>query len=504
MTWRRVRRPGGLILLGALSALALPPTNLVPLLFCTIPLLLIAIDRGESDRSAFWSGWFFGLGFFAAGLYWISLSLLIDAARFGWMIPFALLGLGGVLGIYIGAAAVLCRRAVSGWPRLLLFAIAWGGGEYLRDHILTGFPWNPIGSVWSRQEGILQSVSLIGTFGLGAVTIACAGAPSLFGRSRRQGIGASLVAILLLAALDLWGWARIPAGAAPVVPGITLRLVQANIPQTLKWRPEMREENLSRHLALSQRPAPQKLAAIIWPETAAPAFLDQDDDARERIAAAAPPGGLMLVGTVRGEFESERVTRIWDSLEAFDAAGALVGVYDKAHLVPFGEYVPLPGWIPVRKLTAMQLETSPGPGPRTLRLPGLPPVGPLICYEAIFPSAIIDRADRPDWMVNLTNDGWFGISSGPYQHLVAARMRAIEEGLPLVRAAYTGISAIIDPYGRITAQLGLGEAGIIDGALPLPLPETIFARWGHWCLGLLLFVTALPPWLDRRTRSQRL
>jgi apolipoprotein N-acyltransferase len=492
----------GLLLGGAATAAALPPVNLVALLWLTVPWLLFEIDRRPGWRGAFFAGWLFGLGYFAAGLYWISNALLVDAARFGWMIPFALVGIGAVLGVYIGGAAALSRFVRPGWPRLSLFAAAWGGAEWLRDHLLTGFPWNPIGSVWSASDALLQSVALIGSFGLGVVTILAAGAPVLFWQSRRQGLCASLLGLTLLAGLAGWGEARIPAASTPIQPGVMLRLVQANIAQTLKWRPEMRAENLDHHLALSRLPAAAPLTAIIWPETAAPAFLDQDQEARRAVAAAAPPGGLMLVGTVRGEFRGRELTQIWDSIEAFDRQGDILGRYDKAHLVPFGEYVPLPGWLQVKKLTAMEIETSAGPGPRTLDLPGLPPVGPQICYEAIFPAAIVDREHRPAWMLNATNDGWFGISSGPYQHFAAARMRAIEEGLPMVRAAYTGISGVIDPYGRVIANIGLGQEGIVDSPLPQPVSETLFARWGHRILAILLLITALPALIDKAARSQ--
>jgi apolipoprotein N-acyltransferase len=199
----------------------------------------------------------------------------------------------------------------------------------------------------------------------------------------------------------------------------------------------------------------------------------------------------MLVGSVRGQFQDRRLVRIWNSLEVIDGDGRILASYDKAHLVPFGEYMPLPAWISLAKVTAGSLDFTAGPGPRTLTLAGLPPVGPLICYEVIFPAAVVDRRQRPDWLLNLTNDGWYGISSGPYQHLVAARMRAVEEGLPLVRAANSGISAVIDPYGRVVASLGLGQAGVLDADLPRPIGATLFARAGWLILPLLLGATAL-------------
>lgn len=494
----------GLVLVGVLSALALPPVGLVPVLWLCLPLLLRAIDLSPNPRGAFLCGWLFGLGHFAAGLYWVAHALLIDAERFGWMIPFAVFGLGAVLGLYSGAVAAVSRLASPGWPRLLLFAAAWGVAEILRGVLLTGFPWNPIASVWSGTIVMLQIASVIGGTGLGVLTVLAAGAPALALRSRRAGILACLLGLALLSSVALYGAWRLPVAAMPTQPGIRLRLVQANIAQTLKWRPEMREEHLAQHLALSRTPSDIPPTHIIWPETAAPAFLDQDWVARQRIAEMAPPGGLMLVGTLRGAIKNQEVEAVWNSLQAIDGSGRILGAYDKAHLVPFGEYVPLPSWIPLQKLTAISLPISPGPGPRTIALPGLPPVGPLICYEVIFPGEVVDRASRPAWLLNLTNDGWFGISSGPYQHFAAAQMRAVEEGLPLVRAAYTGISGVIDPYGRVVASLELNQEGVVDSPLPQPIGETYFTRWHREILAVLLTILALPGLMLRLLHSRRL
>lgn len=482
-------RRGTLVLLGAISALALPPVNLVVVLWLCLPLLLKAIDDSDNWKAAFGRAWLFGLGHFSAGLYWIACALLIDPWRFGWMIPFAVGGLSAFLSLYIAAAAALARRSAPGWPRLLIFAALWGGGEWLRGVVLTGFPWNPLGSVWSDNLPILQSVSVVGAFGLSLITVAAASAPGLAFRSRREGMIATLTGVALLVAIGAWGYARVPQAPQPTQPNIQLRLVQASIPQTLKWRPEMRVENFRRQMALTQSPAEVPPTHIIWPESAAPSFLEDDPEALHALAEAAPPVGLMLVGSVRGTFEGDQVKQIWNSLRAIDPTGAVVGTYDKAHLVPFGEYVPLPKWLPLAKITVGSVDFTPGPGPQTLDLPGLPPVGMLICYEAIFPAAVVDEAHRPDWMLNVTNDGWYGVSSGPYQHFAAARMRAIEEGLPFVRNANNGISAVVDPYGRITAMLGLNAVGTVDAPLPTALSRTIFSRMGSFSLAVLLAIT---------------
>jgi apolipoprotein N-acyltransferase len=482
-------RRGGLVLLGALSALAFPPVNLVIVLWICLPLLLNAIDRAENAKIAFGRAWLFGLGHFAAGLYWIACALLVDPWRFGWLIPFAIGGLSAFLALYIAAAAALARCSVAGWPRLLIFAALWAAAEWLRGVVpLGGFPWNPLGSVWSDTLPVLQIVSVIGTFGLSFVTVAAASAPALIVQGRRQGVIASVTGLVAIIAIGVWGHSRLPAAPMPTQPGIQLRLVQASIPQTLKWRPEAQIENFRRQLTLTGQPADVAPTDIVWPESAAPNFLEEEPELLHALASAAPEGGLMLVGAVRGTFEGDHISQLWNSLQAIDRKGAIVGTYDKAHLVPFGEYMPLPKWLPLAKITVGSLDFTPGPGPQTLNLPGLPPVGMLICYEAIFPRAVVDEAHRPDWMLNITNDGWYGVSSGPYQHFAAARMRAIEEGLPLVRNANNGISAVIDPYGQVTAMLGLNAVGTVDAPLPQPLGPTLFSRKGSLMLAVLLLV----------------
>lgn len=479
------RRRGGLALLGAVSALAFPPTNLFFLLWLCLPLLLRAIGDTANWKEAFGRAWLFGLGHFAVGLYWIACSMLVDPWRFGWMIPFAIGGLGAFLAIYIGLAAAIARLIRPGWPRLLVFAACWAAGEYLRGVILTGFPWNPLGSVWAVLTPVLQIVSVTGAFGLSLLTFAAAAAPGLFFRSRREGAVATALGLLLFLGIGVWGEARIPDAPQPTQPGIRLRLVQASIAQTLKGQPGMLEQNFRQQMALTQQAAEMPPTHIIWPETAAPFFLDDDPEALTALTRAVPPGGLMLVGSVRGAFNGRKITQLWNSLQAIDDKGEIVGQYDKAHLVPFGEYVP--SWLPVRKLTPGTIDFTPGPGARTLDLPGLPPVGPQICYETIFPGAVVDETHRPAWMLTISNDGWFGISSGPYQHFAAARMRSIEEGLPTVRNANNGISGVIDPYGRVLSSLGLDAVGVIDSPLPQPAGETIFSRWGSWVFaGLLL------------------
>jgi apolipoprotein N-acyltransferase len=243
------------------------------------------------------------------------------------------------------------------------------------------------------------------------------------------------------------------------------------------------------------------VTAILWPEAAAPPFLERDGGARKALGNAAPPDGYVIAGTVRTDPAPQPPVHVWNSLVAIDHEGTIRGSYDKSHLVPFGEYVPLRGILPMQKITAGAIDFSAGPGPRTMTLPGLPPFSPLICYEAIFPDAVIDPSDRPAWLLNVTNDAWYGFTSGPFQHLAIARVRAIEEGLPLVRVANNGISAVFDPYGRVIGRLDLDVVGVIDESLPKALPPTIYARFHDvsFFIAMLLIVVGLALDIIRRS-----
>jgi apolipoprotein N-acyltransferase len=465
------RRCGAATLLGAVAALALPPVHALPLLWIAFTGLIWLIDGARHDRAAFAAGWWFGFGHFSAGLYWISYALLVDPVRFGWMIPFAIGGLGGLLGVFVGLSAYAAHRLTPpGVSRVLVFAIAWTVLEWVRSWIFTGFPWNLIGSVWMPVLPVVQFVAIAGSYGLGLLTVIAAAMPAVMVQPTLPNRLAVRGSLLVLGLIALWGAIRMDGGPVPMVPHVMLRLVQANIAQTLKWNPEMRAQNLREQLALTKSPGYDLATDVIWPETAGPSFLDQDRAARLALGEATPPGGLLITGVVRGTPPSALPFRIWNSLEAVDQWGNVVATYDKAHLVPFGEYVPLRGILPLAKITAGNVDFTPGQGAVTIDLPGLPPAGPMICYEAIFPGEVVDRSNRPGWLLNLTNDGWFGLSAGPYQHFVAARLRAVEEGLPLVRAANTGISAVVDPFGRVIAQLPLGTKGVLDSGLPSALP----------------------------------
>lgn len=494
------------VVLGAVAAAALPPVHALALYFVGFTGLLWLVAKARRAGGAFATGWAFGFGHHSAGLYWIGASFLVDPERYGAVAVPAVLGLSLGLGLFAGAAALFTHLSrTEGWARVLVFAIAYALAEWLRGHVLTGFPWNLPGTIWSVSDAMMQFAALGGVYGLSFVTLLAAALPAAgvgrsAGRSAGRSVGkrAPLLQRLspwaLLAALlgGLWGYglARLPA-ATETVPGVVLRIVQGNIPQALKWSAALEEEHFDRYLELSGTPGGAPFTDLVWPETATAFLLDSEPERRQRIAALLPPGGMLLTGAVRIE-DTAQGRRYFNSVLAIDDQGAVRARYDKFHLVPFGEYVPLRSVLGLSKLTAGRGDFTPGSGPRTLALDDLPPVSPLICYEAIFPGAVLDPAARPAWLLNVTNDGWFGTTSGPYQHLAAARLRSIEEGLPLVRAANTGISAVTDPYGRIVRRLGLNATGAFDAPLPRALPDPpLYARFGDGLFFLFLGAGAL-------------
>ncbi|MBN2752712.1 MAG: apolipoprotein N-acyltransferase, partial [Rhodospirillaceae bacterium] len=305
-------------------------------------------------------------------------------------------------------------------------------------------------------------------------------------------------------AQGLGGKIRLPDGPAPVQPHVAVRLVQPNIPQTEKWKPRQRRENLLQQILLSRSPGWETRTHVIWAETASTFPLDLPEDAlaRNLLAQAVPHGGWLMTGAPRRSPQGQPF-QLWNSVIALNDQGQIGDVHDKAHLVPFGEYMPGGRWLPLKKLAAGRVDYSPGPGRRTVRLAETPPYSPLICYEVIFPGAVTDASDRPDWILNVTNDAWFGVSAGPHQHLAAAILRAVETGLPVVRAANTGISATIDPYGRVVASLGLGKRGVVDSGLPRPLPETVFSGLGNVLPTLMLILLFLGVNFAVRSRLHR-
>ncbi len=490
---------------GALSAAALPPLHAIPVLLLTIPALLALISAAPSWRIAARRGWWFGFGLHMLGLYWITEAILVEAARYWWLVPFAVPMIAALIAVFVAAPVILAWFAAPGWRRALALCGAWVLSDIARQYVLTGFPWNLWGSVWAVPGPVgdvfIQPAALVGAQGLTLFTLLLACTPALSWRFRAAG----------LAGLAVWagfGLARLHQ-ADPQPAGVNVILVQGNVAQGQKWDRDLALSIFHRYLDLTAAavdragPGPK---TVVWPETAVPFLLDQDPSARRAIVAATGDAPA-LVGSVRFGMDGRPRNSLFALLAGAAAGdlprnGIIVAQYDKWHLVPFGEYQP--DWLPLPIQVVPGGGFVPGIGPHTLHVAGLPPVGPLICYEAIFGSDIVDPSDRPAWLVNITNDAWFGNSAGPRQHLAAARMRAVEEGLPLLRAANTGISAAFDARGRELGRLGLNETGTLEIALPGRLPPTVFTRVGLWLpgtLALILLVLSLCRWKPRQERS---
>ena len=498
--WRRSGIAAGL---GALSATALPPGHALPLLVISFAGLVWLIHASRSPWRAAVTGWWFGFAHFLFSIYWIGAAMLTDPSRFGWMVAPAVIGLSAGFALFPALAAFAARLPplpIAG--RVLALAVTWTAAEWLRGNILTGFPMNLMGTVWMPSVGMIQSVAVVGVYGLSFVTVLAAAAPAALatpGTDERRGRRAWLlpaVAFGLLAAVWVGGQARLALAPDLAPTEVNLRLVQANIDQSRKWEDGAREAGLAHHVVLSHEPGLDETDVVIWPETAVPFFMDESATIQAFVSRAAPPGGYVITGAPRRTRSAGRTIAVWNSLHALGPAETITASYDKHHLVPFGEYMPLRGIINLRAIAAAgTVDSSPGPGPRTLRLPGVPPFSPLICYEAIFPGEVVagdaPPGERPQWLLNITNDAWFGHTAGPYQHFQAARLRAVEEGMPLVRVANTGISAVVDSYGRIVGRLGLGEVGVLDVPLPPALAApTPMARLGDWILAILLLLAS--------------
>lgn len=486
---------GMLVVAGGLSALAFPPLHLVPLALLAFPVLALSLCGAPSSRAAFARGWWFGVGHFGVGLEWVVNAFLVDPQKYAMLAPLALFALAtglalfpAVAGVATGWATRRGRLAPAGTVALL--AATWGATEWLRGWVLTGFPWNPMSSIWSVSDATLQPLALVGTYALSTLTVFIAASPAALAGRGRGRLAVPVTALVLVAAFWGGGAIRLAGADAGTVDGVRLRLVQPDIDQRLKWKPDLRLKHVLDQVEMSRRPDPKGKPPtdVIWAETNAPFLLSNAPEVRRLVGEAAPPGGLALVGAPRMS-RKDGLTRYYNSLFVIAPDGHVVATYDKSHLVPFGEYVPFRKYLPFPRLVESRGDFTPGPGPVVLHLPGLPPVSPLICYEAIFSGHVTPPGERPAWLLNITNDAWFGTSSGPYQHFVQARMRAVEEGLPLVRVANTGISAIVDPYGRVVRSLALGARGIVDGPLPKPLAATPFAAWGN--LHLLYMVAFL-------------
>ncbi|MEL6205648.1 MAG: apolipoprotein N-acyltransferase [Pseudomonadota bacterium] len=487
--------PGLAFLLGAVAALGHVPVSWPWLAMLAFALAIGLFTMEIGWWRAAWRGLAMGTGFFAVSWFWIVEPFFVDPPRHGWMAPFALLFLSAGMALYwalaFGLAAALGRWAGGGQKARAIWLVALlTGAEMLRSILFTGFPWALIGQIWVDWPQ-MQGAALFGADGLTLVTLTAAALPTLFG-ARRMVLGG--IAGAALAALPgLYTALRVPGGPPALAePAQIVRIIQPNAAQHLKWRPDMIDVFWQR--MLDQTAAEGELGApdvVIWPETAVPYLLQNAQGPFQQISASAGEAMVAL-----GIQRRDDAGRWYNSLAVLSPAGEVTEVYDKHHLVPFGEFMPFAGLFARLGIFGLAANDTGGyargPGPRLVALGQAGLALPLICYEAIFSRDIARAPARPDWLMNVTNDAWFGQISGPYQHLAQSQLRAVETGLPVLRSANTGVSAVIDPYGRILQALPLGEAGIIDSPLPSALPPTMFARWGT--LPVLVALSFLVTW----------
>lgn len=487
--WGQARPRWTALLAGGLLPLGLAPFFILPLYYALWAVFFALIVTARRWQDAAVLGFCFGFGQFFTGLIWIGEAFLVEAENFLWALPFAITLLPAGLALFFaaaaaGAAALVTRAQLARLPALLVFVLAFSGAEWARAHALTGLPWNQPAQAWLGVLPLAQSGAWFGPHGTGLLVLLSAAALAL----GRRWAGVLAVAIPLLATTG--GAVRLAQAPASEAAGLPVLLVQPNIDQRQKWRPELRRQHIDKVIKITAaglQAAPQT-RLVVWPETALPALLDEGTGFADLLRARLPRDKLILTGAVRRAPRPAGGYAHYNSAQLWRSDGRLLARSDKHHLVPFGEYLPLQNWLEalgLRQLTKLRGGYAAGPAHARLTAPGLPLLAPLICYEAIFP-ALSGGQPRPAALVNITNDGWFGTSIGPHQHLAQARARAIEQGLPLIRVANTGISTLIDGHGRASGTIGLGQTGVRLEPLPTALAPTLYSRFGELIYGLML------------------
>jgi len=510
---------------GAAAALAHPPFGILPGLlgYGVIMLLVDGASETRPLRSAFLRGWLAGVAYFAIGTWWVAEAFLVDIAAHGWMAPFAVTFMAGGIALFWGLAALLYRAArVTGAWRVIVFAAAFGVAEWIRGHVLTGFPWNLPGESWKAGSLVSQTASLVGAYGLTVLTVGMAAAPALLIKARgRESLIAVGAAAAVLLAMTGYGylrpgytlWAPRAAPRPPLPP--VVRIVQPDVPQEAKYDPQSFSRILGKYLSLTRQPSSDGQAPdiVIWPEGAVPAlaedYLAEGTWTRAAIIDALSPDQVLIVGAARYEGSPETPS-YFNSLLVLRREGddlVQLGRYDKHRLVPFGEFLPLDSLLSplgIKNLVQIGDGFTPGARPAPLAIPGLPVIQPLICYESLYPGFTREGARRagkaPDLIVNVSNDAWFGATSGPLQHLNLASYRAIEEGVPMARATPTGVSAMVDAYGRVipSSRINQRVEAVVDVALPPKVVETPYRRLGDLAFSIFIIaglaVTAVFHW----------
>ena len=509
---------------GAIAAIALPPLDFPASAFVAFPLLVWLLDGVGVRRTFirtlladFWIGWLFGFGYFVAGLWWMGSAMLVDAAAFAVFIPLAVIGLPAICAVYFGLATMLARRFwTDSALRILSLAGALALFEWLRSFVLTGFPWNEIGVLAAPTPMLMQSVSLIGVNGLTLLAVIVFAAPAVIA-DRHGRLPVLALAALIVAGHIGYGTWRLATHPTTFVDGVNVSIVQASIAQSDKFDEAAAQRIFARQIAVTEKGradraqaadaaqtsgsgakivtvAPKTQTLIVWPESSLPFVLTERPEAIARLAEMIQPGETLIAGAPRVEPLSSGGERLYNSVLVINDNGEIVDARDKVHLVPFGEYMPFGAFFErygIMNLAQMPGGFSAGTQGDPITLEGVPSFLPLICYEAIFPAEIVANITktRPGFLVNDTNDGWFGETPGPYQHLRLAELSAVAVGLPLVRAANTGISVVTDAYGRELDALALGATGTIESQLPVAAPSTPYSRFGNMPFMMLLSAT---------------
>ena len=466
-------------LLGAVASFAMPPYSCLAMLFFAGILFLWLLLAAKNKKQAAMLGFCFGFGFFAVGLAWVNNAILLFAPHLSFLTPFVIVAFGIWGGSFVALAApvAFCFRN-NKWAFMLSFAAAFMVMEWVRSGLWTGFPWNLTALAWDKSDYVMQSLALFGSYGLGLVTWILIGILTLVPFIKKKADAVAVLAAfgIVVGGLYGYGFTRLASAEKELDDGITVRLVQPNVKSQLTWDRKVAEENFSDLIALTKDGLEGNgVTHVIWGETASPFPLYDGSPAVEKIMKELPFYLTIISGTVRRDEKG-----VYNSAVVINSQGKIIGTYDKSHLVPFGEYVPLRGILPLEKFTPGMSDFTAGKGPSLIEIPYAGNISMLICYEAIFPAAAKKEGTKPDWLLNLTYDGWYGASAGPYQHFAAARMRAIEEGLPLVRVASTGISGVIDPYGEVVESLPLDTRGVLDIRLPIAIESgTLYGDFGN-------------------------
>jgi len=491
---------GILFLAGALTAFSFAPFYLFPLLAISYPVLLLLLFKSKRLFDAMTFGWWFGFGQLFTGTIWIVSAFEVDGRYWGGLGYFAVAGLAGVLALYPGLAMGLLWRIFQhkdpkkyALSIAIFFVVFWNLAEWLRGHMFTGFPWNLSGYIWGFSDVMLQTTAIWGIYSLGLFTIFLALVPYIMLQRRENKAacyGVALAALVMITGMFSYGMVHL-SGPTKFRHDVTFKIVQANINQKDKWDPAKKADNFVQHLNMSKSRPEEGITHVIWPETAVIYFLDTEPSRRYLIADMLNENEVLMTGFPRIERRPD--FKAWNSFAVIGKDGNVQNIYDKSHLVPFGEYTPdiLSDSLSFLGLGMLVegFSYSRGEGIKTMHNATTPAFGVLICYEIIFPGAVVDQNNRPDWLLNVTNDAWYGRFSEPYQHLVQTRVRAIEEGLPIIRSAGTGISAVIDPFGRIIKSIALNEQGVIVSPLPAKRENsTFYSQNSSWIFfALVLF-----------------